>query len=70
MFWAVSESDKGMRVGAERHVRLLIRERYGAWHWLPVVAVYVLATLLTDAQKGIDVRNEGILHSCLDQAGK
>ena len=49
MFWAVSETDKGMRVGADRFVRLLIRETYGAWHWLPVMAVYVLATLLTDA---------------------
>ncbi len=49
MLWAVTATDKGMRVGADRWGRLLSKETYGAWHWLSVVTIYVLATLLTDA---------------------
>ncbi len=38
-----------MTVGDSRKIPLLEKDSYGAWHCLPVLAIFVLATLFTDA---------------------
>lgn len=38
-----------MTLGDSRKFRLLAKDSYGAWHCFPVLAIFVLATLFTDA---------------------